>query len=410
MNVLIAHNFYQIRGGEDQVFHDVADLLEARGHAVTRFTVHNDELAGAGKLSMATMTVWNRGLAKRIGQLVRDNKIDVVHFINTFPQISPAAYYAARNAGAAVVQEVQNFRLSCPSALFMRDNRVCEDCLGRLVAWPGIKHGCYRGSRSATAVVAGMQTFHRLLGTYRNGVDAYIAATDFSRDKLIEAGLPAAKLHVKPNFISPDPGEGKGVGGYAIFVGRLSAEKGIDVLLDAWTRLANVPLKIIGDGPLADRVQAVASRSASIDYLGRQPVERVLQLVGDAACLVFPSIWYEGLPKTILESFAKGTPVIASKIGSMIDLIEPGRNGLHVAPGDPSQLADAVRAFFTDAPLRQQLRRGARESFLERYTADRNYSQLLDIYNAAIQRRGARQDKPTMAATIERSSASSQRS
>lgn len=388
MNVLIAHNFYQVRGGEDQIYEDVATLLKSNGHRVTRFAVHNDDLKSTGKLAMAKMTVWNGPLAKEIGRIIERDSIEVVHFINTFPQISPAAYYAARRAGAAVVQEVQNFRLSCPAALFLRDGKVCEDCLGKFIPLPAIKHGCYRDSKAATAVVAGMLTTHRLMGTYRKAVDAYIAATAFGQSKLAEAGLPLAKIAVKPNFVAPDPGPGSGEGKYALFVGRLSKEKGIDVLLRAWEQYnPGVTLKIAGDGPLTDDVKAAVARIDHIEYLGRQPVESVMQLMGDAGCLVFPSVWYEGLPKTIIESLAKGTPIIASKIGSMIDLIDHGRTGLHVPPGDADALAQAVRSLFALPKTLATMRNACRQEFLAKFTPDANYNQLIEIYCTAIARR-----------------------
>jgi len=395
LNVLIAHNFYQVRGGEDQIYEDVATLLESNGHRVTRFAVHNDDLKSTGKLAMAKMTVWNGPLAKQIAQIIQRDKIEVVHFINTFPQISPAAYYAARRAGAAVVQEVQNFRLSCPAALFLRDGKVCEDCLGKFIPWPAIQHGCYRDSKSASAVVAGMLTTHRMMGTYRKAVDAYIAATPFGKSKLADAGLPIEKIAVKPNFVSPDPGPGTGKEKFALFVGRLSKEKGIDVLLRAWQQNPGVTLKIAGDGPLADQVKSAVERLSNVEWLGRQPVERVMQLMGDAGCLVFPSVWYEGLPKTIVESLAKGTPIIASKIGSMIDLVDHARTGLHVPPGDAEALAQAVRSLFAYPQTLAAMRIEARQEFLAKYTPAENYRQLMEIYYTAIARR---RGKPVEAA------------
>ncbi len=383
MNVLVAHNFYQVRGGEDQVYQDVADLLESHGHRVTRFAVHNDDLSGRGKLSMAKMTVWNGTIARQVREIVERDKIDVAHFINTFPQISPAAYYAARRGGAAVVQEVQNFRLICPAALFLRDGKVCEDCLGKAVPWPAIKHSCYRESKSASAVVATMLSTHRLLGTYRKSVDAYIASTEFGRAKFVEGGLPADKFYVKPNFVSPDPGAAPGGGRFALFVGRLSKEKGIDVMLRAWEQCPDVKLKIVGDGPMAEQVKAAAARLPNIEWLGRLPVGQVMQTMGEAGALIFPSVWYEGLPKTIIESLAKGTPIIASKIGAMIELIDHGRMGLHVPPGDADALAAAVRSLFADPAKLAAMRTAARAEFLAKFTAEANYPRLMTIYENA---------------------------
>lgn len=385
MNILVAHNFYQVRGGEDQVYEDTCNLLTTHGHRVTRFTVHNDDLKHASQASMAINTVWNRAIARQIRAYVERDHIQVAHFINTFPQISPAAYYAARKAGAAVVQDLPNFRLFCPAALFLRDGKVCEDCLGKTFPLPAVKNKCYRGNQAATAVVAGMLATHRVLGTYRKAVDLYSVLTNFSRDKFIQAGLPAEKLFVRPNFVWPDPGEGKGGGGYALFVGRLSGEKGLDVLLQAWQQNIDLPLKIVGDGPLAEQVKAAAAGNPRIEYLGRKPVEQVMDLMGRAEFLVFPSVWYEGQPKTILESYAKGTPIISSKIGSMIDLIRHDETGLHVPPGDPRALADAVRALAADADKRARMRIAARALYLAEFTMDENYRQLMHLYDCAIE-------------------------
>ncbi len=387
MNVMLVHNFYQIPGGEDQVFRDEAGLLESAGHAVTRFTVHNDDLKDAGKLAMAKMTVWNGKLGQKIGSIVREKSIQVVHFTNTFPQISPAAYYAARRAGAAIVQSLHNYRFICPSALFLRDGKVCENCLKKLLPWPAIRYGCYRESKSASAVVAGMLAYHRAIGTYRKAVDAYIPLTAFARQKFIEAGFPETKLMTKPNFVSPDPGAGTGEGKFALFVGRLSKEKGIDVMLRAWEQNPGVPLKIAGDGPLADMVQSAVGRLSNVQWLGRIPGNEILDLMGQAGCLVFPSVWYEGLPKTIVESLAKGTPIIASKIGSMIDLVDHGRTGLHVPPGDADALAQAVRSAFASPQTLAEMRIAARAEFLSKYTPEQNYRKLMEIYFAAKARR-----------------------
>jgi hypothetical protein len=205
VKILLAHNFYQQPGGEDQVFADEGALLESRGHEVLRYTLHNDSIKGEGKLQLAANTIWNRGVYREVRDLVSREKVTVVHFHNTFPQISPAAYHAARAGGAAVVQGVPNYRLMCPDAVFMRDGRVCEDCLGKFFAWPGVLHKCYRGSRAITAVTAAMLTTHKILGTWSKAVDAYLALTHFVRQKLIEGGFPAGKIEVKGNFVNPDP-------------------------------------------------------------------------------------------------------------------------------------------------------------------------------------------------------------
>jgi glycosyltransferase involved in cell wall biosynthesis len=255
LKIILAHNFYQQAGGEDQVFADEAALLESRGHNVIRFTVHNDQVKHLSRLTLARRTIWNPESRSDLEKLVRREQADVVHFHNTFPLLSPSVYSAARSAGAAVVQTLHNYRLICPTAICYRDGKVCEDCVTRTIPWPAILHRCYRGDRGASMVTAGMLAVHHLRGTYRNDVDAYIALTAFAREKFIEAGMLGDKFTVKPNFVNPDPGPGDGSGGYCLFVGRLTESKGVQILLNAWKQLpGDIRLKIAGDGEMASVV------------------------------------------------------------------------------------------------------------------------------------------------------------
>jgi glycosyltransferase involved in cell wall biosynthesis len=273
----------------------------------------------------------------------------------------------------------------CPKATFFRDGGVCESCLGRWTAWPAVVHACYRESRAASAVLAGMLAVHGAIGTYHRAVDAYIAMSQFARDKLIEAGLPAGKLSLKPNFVSPDPGPGAGRGGYAMYLGRLSPEKGVDVLLDAWRRLpGTIPLKLVGNGPLADAVREAARQNPAVEWLPGKDDDEVRELMSDASLLVLPSVNYEGFPKTIVEAFSVGTPVVASRLGAMAEIVEAGRTGEHFTAGDSADLAAKVEALFADPVPLAVMRRTCREQFEQKYTAERNYQLLLGIYRQAL--------------------------
>ncbi len=383
MKILVAHNFYQQAGGEDQVFADEIALLESRGHTVIRHTVHNDNVNKLTRLTLAGRTIWNQSECADLQSIISREKVDIAHFHNTFPLMSPAVYSAAKNAGAAVVKTLHNYRLICPTATCFRDGHVCDDCVGRTVPWPAILHRCYRNDRGASAVAAAMLAVHHMRGTYKHDVDRYIALTEFARAKLIEGGLPSDKLTVKPNFVSPDPGIGTGAGGFALFVGRLSETKGVLTLLNAWNLLkAPITLKIAGDGDLAEPVRAAAAGDPRIQWLGRQPAAEIYRLMGEAAALVFPSLWYEGLPKTILESFAKGTPVIASRLGSMIHLIKDGQTGDHFNPGDPTDLAATMARIFADPTKLHSMRATARSEYELQYTAEANYRMLMDVYES----------------------------
>ena len=384
MKIVVAHNFYQQAGGEDQVFADETALLESRGHTVARHTVHNDEVAQQSGITLAGRTIWNRQSHRELYELVRREKADLVHFHNTFPLLSPSVYSAAKAAGAAVVQTLHNYRLICPTAICYRDGKVCEDCVTRTVPWPAILHRCYRNNRGASVVTAAMLAVHHARGTFANDVDAYIALTEFAKGKFVHAGLPAQKIFVKPNFVAPDPGPGDGQGNYCLFVGRLTESKGIDVLLKAWKKIPEkIELKIAGDGELAPHVRDAAATDPRIHFVGRLPSDQVSELMANASALIFPSVWYEGLPKTILESFARGTPVIASKLGSMIELVSDGVTGAHFTSGDSNDLAATVVKMSTSGSL-HSMRPAVRERFKSLYTAEANYQMLMDLYSAAM--------------------------
>jgi glycosyltransferase involved in cell wall biosynthesis len=299
--------------------------------------------------------------------------------------LSPAVYFAAASEGVPVVQTLHNYRLLCPSSVLFRENRICERCLDTRSPWPAVQHGCYRNSRPASAAAASMLTIHRLLETFKKHVTTYIALSEFARAKFIQGGLSPEKLVVKPNFIEPDPGSGKGLGNYCMFVGRLTREKGVLTLLDAWTRLSPpFDLEIAGDGDLAPEVAAAAKQCPRIRWLGRLQKEHLYERMKNAAALIVPSVWYEPFGVVVAEAFAMGLPVIASKIGALTELVEHGRTGFHFEPGDPSGLAAQVSSLQAQPRLFRGMRAEARREFERCYTGDRNYPLLMDIYRKTI--------------------------
>jgi glycosyltransferase involved in cell wall biosynthesis len=384
MKVLLIHNFYQQAGGEDRVFQQEGDLLEERGNEVTRFSIHNNQIANLNKLRLVAATLWNGHVASQIRTVIKRVKPNIIHCHNIFPLISPAVYYVAKSLSIPVVQTLHNYRLLCPSAVLYRDGHTCEECMGTVTFWPSVVHGCYQGSHAASAVTAAMLTLHRFLSTWDSKVDVYIALTEFARRKFIEGGLPQNKIVVKPNFLHPTPVCGEGQGGYALFVGRLVPEKGIEVLLAAWRHLSSrLPLKIVGEGPLASTVSKYTQSTAGVEWLGSQNAEQVSILMKDAQILILPSTWYEGFPMIVAEAYAAGLPIIASSLGSLSPLVVHGHTGRQFQPGDPHDLCTQVEWVLAHPEDLLRMRREAREEFHLKYTAERNYELLMKIYEEA---------------------------
>ena len=387
MCVLLIHNRYRQPGGEDVVFESEKLLLERYGHKVITFTEDNAKLSKVNPLKIAVNAVWSREAQRKILKLIEEKKPNVVHFHNTFLRISPAAYYVVKKKGIPVVQTLHNYRVICPGSLLMRNGHVCENCLKKKVPWPGVIHGCWRNSKAGTALVVVMLVVHRLLRTWTEQVDVYITPTEFVRRKFIEGGLPAEKIVVKPNFVYPDPGIGEHKENFALFVGRLSAEKGVRTLLSAWRLLKDIPLKIVGNGQLMTEVKERVERERfAVEVLGWRTREEVLALMRNASFLLFPSEWYETFGMTIIEAFACGLPVIASRLGAMAEIIEDGRTGLLFEPGNPEDLAAKVEWLLSHPQELARMSKEARAEYEAKYTAERNYEMLMAIYHRALGR------------------------
>lgn len=380
--VLVVHNAYLHRGGEDTVVEAEAALLQSRGHAVAVWRRSNDEVAGRSALSLAGDTVWSLRTGEELAAQVASFRPDVIHAHNTFPLISPSLYWAAARAGVPVVQTLHNFRLLCLNALFLREGRVCEDCLGQL-PWRGVARGCYRGSLPASGVLAGMLSVHRALGTFRNKVTRYIALNEFGRRKFIEGGLPAERIAVKPNFV----GEADMPGGASaaaarsglLFVGRLSAEKGIATLVEAMRALPAAHLSVAGEGPEA----GLCLGEPNVTCHGRLPVRAVRQEMRRAQALVVPSIWYETFGMVAIEAFACGTPVVASRIGALAALVREGETGLLFEPGNPRDLAEKLAWALAHPDEMAAMGRRARMQYETEFTPEVNYRRLIEIYGEA---------------------------
>jgi glycosyltransferase involved in cell wall biosynthesis len=387
LSVLCVHNRYIQPGGEDQVFESESRLLAENGVRVEKVEEQTTYPNGlVRKIEAAVDCVWSRSWHQEFKSILRRVKPDVVHIHNFFSVMSPSIYYACKDEGVPVVQTLHNYRLACPAASFYRDGKVCEECIDR-GPFHAVKYGCYRDSKLATAALAAMIEVHRRKHTWTEMIDCYVALTEFARKKMIQAGLPAEKIVVKPNFVLPDPGPRTGDGDYALFVGRLVDLKGVGTLIKAWSKLpASIPLVVAGDGPFRPEMEKFISdlNLKNVDYRGRLSRQHTLAAMKGARFLMFPSEWYEGFPVTIAESFACGVPVICSRLGGMQEIVADGRTGLHFTAGDAADMAEKAKWAWSNRDATRAMGFAARAEFEAKYSAERNFGMLTQIYEKVI--------------------------
>ena len=380
-NILVLHNRYRQEGGEDTVVRAEASLLRAKGHRVTLHQVSNVNIEGPVSAALTGLTApYSIAARTRMTTLIRQDRPDIVHVHNFFPQLTPSIFDAFRDAKIPVVQTLHNYRLICGAATLSRDGVPCEECVGRFPL-PLIRHRCYRNSRLVSCVPAAMIALHRLRGTWHSRVSRFIALTNFARSKFIAGGLPADRIAIKPNFADVPAGirrHSQPTGG--LFVGRLSVEKGVPILVDAWSGV-QATLTIVGDGPLGD---VVRTSGGQVTHVGWQDRMMTFEAMANAAFIVIPSVWYEGFPMVLAEAFGVGVPVIASRIGGLGELITDGVTGLLARPGDAQDLRRKVIWALDHPQSMAEMAENARRMYDAEFTPDRNYEQLLAVYESAM--------------------------
>jgi glycosyltransferase involved in cell wall biosynthesis len=383
MRILIVHNSYQQPGGEDAVVANEHALLDQHGHETRLWTVNNDGITGAwAKIAVAVRASYSRPARDLVAQVVADFAPAVVHIHNFFPLLSPSVYDACRAGGVAVVQTLHNYRLICPGAYLLRDGHVCEDCVGASPYRAAI-HGCYRGSRMGSLAVARMDDLHRRRGTWSHKVDRFIAMSIFAKSKFVAAGFPPDRIAVKPNFAPCRRAAQSAPRAGALYVGRLSAEKGVATLLRAWETL-EVPLRVVGDGPLRETVER--SADSKVAALGWMAPDAVAVEMARAAFLVLPSVWPEaGFPMVTIEALSQALPVIASRIPTVEEIVRDGENGLLFTAGDAADLVSKVDWASRHPEEMRRMGLSARRIYEERYSPSVNLGQLTNIYEAAVE-------------------------
>ncbi len=382
MKVLIVHNRYQQAGGEEAVATNEHDLLARHGWETRLWCVTNDWIAGPlGKILTAMRTSYSRPARDELARRIREFAPTVVHVHNFFPLLSPSVYDACRAAGVAVVQTLHNYRTICAAALLARDGHPCEDCIDAS-PYQAVLHRCYRGSVIGSFAVARMVDTHRRRETWSHKVDRFIALSRFAKGKFVAAGFPGDRIEVKPNFVEDRRATESAAGSGALYVGRLSSEKGVGTLIRAWNGL-EVPLRVVGDGALRELVQKAAA--FGIVALGGRPPAEVAAEMARACFLVVPSEVYENFPMVIAEAFCQGLPVVATRIGALAEIVEDGATGLLFSAGDAEDLASKVRWAHQHPEAMRKMGVNARRTYEERYSPEVNFAQLAKIYEAAIE-------------------------
>lgn len=381
--VLQVHNRYQRRGGEDAVVEAEADLLCRHGHAVERYERHNDEVPSLSATRLALGSCWSTRTRRDLQAVAASFRPDLVHVHNTVPLISPSVYSAARELQLPVLQTLHNFRLLCPQGTLLRDGRPCTECVGR-VPWRAVRHACYRGSVAGSAVVATMLQGHRLRGTWQHDVTLYLALNPWCAETFVRGGLPADRMRIKPHFVDlPPPPEGARAG--LLWAGRLSPEKGTALLADAAARrpAGSAPIRVLGDGPERVNLQG----HPGLQLLGERPPHEVVRAMQGAAALVLPSLCAETFSRTLVEAFACGLPVIASREGALPDLVQHDRTGWLFdarGPDAAQQLADCLQQAEARPEDLRRMGRAARAHQQQHWTGEVNHRLLLGLYHEAL--------------------------
>ncbi|WP_221800278.1 glycosyltransferase family 4 protein [Oceanobacter mangrovi] len=383
MRILVVHNKYKIRGGEDSVFENEVELLRSAGHDVETYVVDNERVKGLfSRILTAFSCVFSPSEFFRIRRVIKFFQPDVVHVHNYFPLISPAVFYACSSFSVPVVHTLHNFRAICPTALLSLDGMVNESSIYD-GPWWAVKRRVYQGSAIGTFFLALMISFHRTLGTWEKRVDVFIALTEFNKIKYVQAGWPEEKIYIKPNFSIGPGGDFPERQSYALYVGRLSEEKGIPFIVSAFRENPRLNLKIIGCGPLE---MLVSGKEKNIEYLGERSRDEVTDYMKSASCLVMASTWYEGFPMVIVEALSCGLPVVVPQRGNMSGVIKNGVTGLHYKPEDRDSFISEVSEVLSNIELRDELSKSALEEYRCQYTTSQNLESLESIYKVAITR------------------------
>lgn len=383
----MVHNHYgdYAISGEAVVMRAEAELLRSHGHTVQVYERTNKEIKNmriVGKIQALYQIPWSKDTYRTIKKLIANFRPDVMHVHNYWFLLTPSIFAAAKEFSVATVLTLHNYRMICPGGQFLFKNKPCEMCLDGK-PWRVVWRRCRGGSQLKSILMLYLYLASRKREFLSPWVDAYISLSNFARKKHIDAGLPGEKIYVKPNFME-DPiqsGEVSPCGKSAVFVGRISTEKGVRLLMEAWQGMKQ-PLTVVGGGSGLEKMKLLASKN--IEFLGQRSGMEALQKIRDAEFLVFPSVCYEGFPLTILEAMALGRPVLASDLAPRREMVCDGETGLLFRAGDPKDLREKAMRLFSNSVLCAKMGKAGRERYLEKYTPEANYKMLMGIYRKAM--------------------------
>jgi glycosyltransferase involved in cell wall biosynthesis len=393
MRVAMLHNRYRTGqpSGENTVVAQTVDLLGNSGHEIDLYARNSDDIAEMGRKDRALLpfrSVWSFAAERDLTQLLQANRPDLVHVHNTFPLFSASVLRAAHRLDLPVVATLHNFRLLCANAVLQRDGKPCDSCIGRLPL-PAVRHSCYRDSRVQTLPLATSIGVHNSLHTWQRYVDTFVVPSAFVAEKYVAAGFDPKRFVVKPHAVPQPAGVRSGPGEAAVFLGRLEPDKGFADLLEAWDSSLG-KLVVVGDGSLREAAEERARNDPSVQVLGQLPWADGMAVLRSARVAVVPARSYETFGLVVVEAFAQGVPVVASRLGALAELVDDGETGVLTEPGDPEGLRKAI-GVLADPQTSIAFGERAREIYLQRFTPERDVVATERIYGDAIARHAGRE-------------------
>ncbi|HVV14396.1 glycosyltransferase [Amycolatopsis sp.] len=386
MKVLVVHNRYRSEqpSGENNVVDQEVELLAGAGHDVRLFERRSDDIASMSLLERATVPLrvpWNPASRVALAEVLRADRPDVVHIHNTFPLLSPSVLAACTDARVPAVATLHNYGMVCPPGTLYRDGHLCGECVGKKPV-PAVQHGCYRGSRVATLPMAVNVAVNRR--RWWSGISRFLCISDAQRQVLIGGGMPAERMLVKHNFVAEPAVRRTLPGEYVLYLGRLTEEKGVRLLMNAWERLdLGMPLVLAGTGPMQDEVSRWAAARSDVRYVGLADKARCQELIARAATVVVPSTWLEAFGLVVVEAMAAEVPAVAAAHGAFPELIEDGVSGVLHQPGDVASLAEALRQVIAPARNRE-MGEAARLRYEKGFTPSVGLDRLVAAYESAM--------------------------